>query len=142
MALDNTAGGMFKIISEALEKDANRALRPFGITSSQVAVLMMIKNAPGEKAALKEIERNFHFSQPTVHGLVARLEDKGMVFTFFEEGNKKIRVAGVSEKGKKCLSLTEKNMAETEERILAPLSKEEKEKFLLYLSKVKDALLK
>lgn len=137
----NTAGGMFKMINETLEKDANNTLRPFGITASQITVLMLIKNSPCEQLTFKEIEHLLHCAQPTVHGLVNRLEEKNMVFSFTDENDKRVRSVKLSEKGKSCLEDAEKHMVETDKKILSSLNKKEQKQFLEYLSRVMNAII-
>ncbi|MGN0799630.1 MAG: MarR family winged helix-turn-helix transcriptional regulator [Christensenellales bacterium] len=140
MNVNNTAGGMIKMINEALERDANNNLRSAGITMSQITVLLMLNQSAEGTLTLKEVEKGLHCAQSTAHGLITRLEEKGFVMSAGDPDDKRIRVISITEKGINCCREAESQMKETEERILKPLSPAEQEQFLTCLSKVKKAL--
>lgn len=139
--VNNTAGGMIKMINEALERDANNNLRSSGTTMSQITVLLMLNENADGTLTLKEIEHSLHCAQSTAHGLITRLEEKGFVISNGDPDDKRIRVVSITEKGIGCCRDAEEQMMQTEKRILQSLSKEEQKQFLTYLSKVKNTLI-
>ena len=67
-------GFMFKQINTIYEKEFNNRLRKLGITSSQCAVLDYLFNASIEEVTQKDIEKALNLKNPTVTGILKRLE--------------------------------------------------------------------
>lgn len=141
MKANYTAGGMIKQINEALERDANNSLRTTGLTMSQLSVLLQLDDRSNGTMTLKEVERALHCAQSTAHGLVTRLEDKGLIASTGDSADKRIRVIQITETGKSYCRDAEQRMKRVEDRILHPLSDTERQQFLTCLSKVKNALV-
>ena len=131
-----TAGGMIKQINEAFEKNANNSLRDKGLTMSQFRVLLLLNFNPEGLLTLKEIEKALMCAQSTVHGLVGRLEEKNLVAACGDPADKRIRIIGITEKGRGYCKEARLHMKEVEGEILSPLNDEEKKQFMTYLSKI------
>lgn len=76
-----TIGFMFKQINNIYEKEFNNRLRTLGITSSQCAVLDYLFESRKEEVTQRDIEKGLSLKNPTVTGLLKRLEEKGFVLT-------------------------------------------------------------
>ena len=74
----NFCGLLIKQIHDAIGKHVNNELREKELTLSQVRVLMELGDNSGGAMPLKELERRLHVAQPTVVGIVHRLEEKGV----------------------------------------------------------------
>lgn len=61
------------------DKLSNQILTPYDLTSSQFKILMVLYNAPGESVRQTDIETKFSLTNPTVTGLVQKLEAKDLV---------------------------------------------------------------
>lgn len=76
-----TIGFMFKQINNIYEKEFNNRLRTLGITSSQCAVLDYLFESRKEEVTQRDIEKGLSLKNPTVTGLLKRLEEKGFILT-------------------------------------------------------------
>lgn len=140
MRKENTCGAILKQIHDALEKNANNGLRSQGITMVQVSMLMALEDAPDGQRSLKELEQLFHVAQSTTAGVVARLEQKGLVEGFKSSEDKRIKMVRITSAGRECCRHTEQHMIEMEERLVSGLTEEENSMLYSLLQKVCDAL--
>lgn len=73
---------MFKQINNIYEKEFNNLLRGIGITSSQCAVLDYLLGSSKEFMNQKDIEKALSLKNPTVTGILKRLDEKGSFWRF------------------------------------------------------------
>ena len=74
-----TIGFMFKQINNVYEKEFNNRLRTLGITASQCAVLDYLFVSSKEAVTQRDIEKALCLRNPTVTGLLKRLDEKGFI---------------------------------------------------------------
>lgn len=79
------------------DKYANQLLAPYQLTSSQFRILMILYKAPVCSVRQADIETAFSMTNPTVTGLIHRLEKSGLVE----------RIENPKDKRSKLLALTE-----------------------------------
>ena len=91
-------GFLFKQINTVYEKDINNQLKGIGITSSQCEVLDYLFHCDKEEVNQRDIEKALNLKNPTVTGLLQRLDEKGDVLI----------VPNAKDKRKKNVYLTEK----------------------------------
>ena len=91
-------GFMIKQINNVYEKDLNERLKTIGITASQCAVLDYLFHTSKEEVSQRDVERSLNLKNPTVTGLLKRLDEKGYILC----------VPNASDKRKKNIYLTEK----------------------------------
>ena len=91
-------GFTVKQINNIYEKDLNENLKQLGITESQCAVLYFLLHTNKEEVNQRDVERGLSLKNPTVTGLLKRLEEKGFIFC----------VPNTADKRKKNIFLTEK----------------------------------
>lgn len=91
-------GFTVKQINNVFEKDLNEKLRTIGITASQCAVLDYLFHTNQEEVSQRDVERHLSLKNPTVTGLLKRLDEKGFIFC----------VPNAVDKRKKNIYLTEK----------------------------------
>ena len=91
-------GFMIKQINNVYEKDLNERLRMIGITASQCAVLDFLFHTSKEEVSQRDVERALNLKNPTVTGLLKRLDEKGYILC----------VPNANDKRKKNIYLTEK----------------------------------
>ena len=115
-------------------------MRKTGMTLSQYTVLMPLEGQAEGAMTLKEIEKTLRCAQSTAHGLVTRLEEKGLVASSGDPEDKRIRVVRITEKGRSYCQEAKTRMQEMETRLLSPLSESERGQFLNYLSRIRDAI--
>lgn len=63
------------------------------MTISQSGVLVLLDKKSDKTASFKELEKSFGVSQPTMVGILSRLEQKGMVEVLADSKDKRIRRA-------------------------------------------------
>lgn len=94
----NDIGCLIKIIDKKIIKEINKNLVKFNLTATQEKVLWIIYY--GQKKGdvfQKDIERELDLSNPTVTGIVKRLEEKKMIK----------RISSSEDARYRCLTLTE-----------------------------------
>ena len=91
-------GFMIKQVNNVYEKDLNERLRMIGITASQCAVLDFLFHTSKEEVSQRDVERALNLKNPTVTGLLKRLDEKGYILC----------VPNANDKRKKNIYLTEK----------------------------------
>ena len=91
-------GFLFKQINTVYEKDINNQLKGIGITSSQCEVLDYLFHTEKDEVNQKDIEQALNLKNPTVTGILQRLEEKGYILI----------VPNGRDKRKKNVHLTEK----------------------------------
>lgn len=74
-------GFVVKQINNIYEKEFNNQLRGLGITASQAAVLDYLFNSSKEVVNQKDIEKALSLKNPTVTGILKRLDEKGFVLS-------------------------------------------------------------
>lgn len=72
-------GFLVKQINNVFEKDLNSKLKAIGVTSSQCAVLDYLFHTSKEEVSQRDVEQNLNLKNPTVTGLLKRLDEKGYV---------------------------------------------------------------
>ena len=91
-------GFLIKQINNVFEKELNERLRDTGITSSQCAVLDYLFHTSRAEVSQRDVEKNLNLKNPTVTGLLKRLDEKGYILC----------VPSANDKRKKNIYLTEK----------------------------------
>lgn len=96
---------LVKKSSLVFDKLSNQLLAPYDLTGSQFKILMMLYHTPEGSLRQTDIEAKFSMTNPTVTGLVQKLEAKELVR----------RMPHPADKRSKLLVLTEQAMARREE---------------------------
>lgn len=124
--MKNDVGYLIKSINDKLAARADAELKQFNLTMSQCRVFLYLSSRGGQ-ATQKEIEIFLDVAHPTVVGLVSRMEQNGYVTCWpCEDGrNKYVKLTPQAEAIDKDMQW---NQLENEERLLAPLSPEDRER--------------
>lgn len=141
MQAEDTAGNMIREINDELARRANNALRADGMTLSQMGVLVHLDEAPDGLMTIGELGRELHVTQPTMSGLVNRLEKKKLVKVLGDPADRRVRNILITEQGRGVCRRGEEHMRQHEERLLHDLAPDERGEFLRLLGKVRDGLL-
>ncbi len=70
---------LIKKLSLEIDKLANPILEPHDLTSSQFKILKLLLTSPENSVRQVDVERYFSMTNPTVTGLVQKLESKGLL---------------------------------------------------------------
>lgn len=130
------AGVYFKRIDEQLSRSANRGLRSAGITLSQLEVLTVLSEAGSVGMSLRQVEARLDVSQPTVAGLVRRLEDKGFVTVAIDEHDRRYRRVRITNRGRQVMHEADDQKQFHENLMLAGFSDKEKSQLMDYLARI------
>lgn len=133
-------GWYIKRIDNALEKEVNQNLQALNLTMQQNRILIQLAHAENHTLSLKSLEERFGAAQSTVAGLVSRLEKKGLVAALTDPADKRVKLARLTEDGVQLHAQGRQRVVDTEERLTALLSEEEKEQLLSCLKKVYEAV--
>ena len=96
---------LIKMSSLILDKHANQLLAPYDLTGSQFRILMLLYQSPSGNIRQIDIENEFLMTNPTVTGLVQKLEQKELIQ----------RIPNTEDRRSKLLVLTERAMEMKEE---------------------------
>lgn len=133
-------GLLIKQINDELRKNANNALRPEGMTIAQLDALVELDRTPGRQRSLKELEQLLHVAQSTAAGIIARLEQKGLVEGFGDAEDRRVKLVRITPAGGECVRAALHHRAETEEDLLSGLTETERDIFYSLLKKVRASL--
>ena len=92
-----TIGFMFKQINNVYEKEFNNRLRTLGITASQCAVLDYLFVSSKEAVTQRDIEKALCLRNPTVTGLLKRLDEKGFILVVPSNKDKRCKYIYLTE---------------------------------------------
>ncbi|MGM9625166.1 MAG: MarR family winged helix-turn-helix transcriptional regulator [Eubacteriales bacterium] len=129
-------GLLFKQIHDGLEKRANNQLRASDLTMMQVSVLIALNGSPEKQLSMKEIEHHFQVAQPTITGIISRMEKKGLVESSQDSSDKRMKRIRMTPSGEKYLAEAEINMHEAEEILMQGFTDEERTLFHSLLTRV------
>lgn len=138
--MKQTCGMMIKQLHDCLERDTNNNLRSQELTMAQGGALIVLHNMEEKQMPLKELERRMHVAQSTAAGIVVRLEQKGFVESFGDPADRRIKMVRMTPKGEECCHEADRNMEQTEEKLLHPLTEDERKTLLSLLAKVCDGM--
>ena len=140
MSNSDDIGMLIKQINDLLQKNANNILKKEGLTATQVGLLTALVSAKGCDLTLKELEKQLHVSQPTVHGVVKRLTEKKLVECFDDPDNRRVKHVMLTERGLEQTERGRIHMNEAEELLTKNLSAEEQRGLREILMKVRDGI--
>lgn len=93
-----TIGFLIRQINNVYEKDFNQMLKRIGITSSQCEVLDYLFHTSKEEVTQRDIEKHLNLKNPTVTGILKRLEENGFVFIVPSSKDKRCKNIYLTEK--------------------------------------------
>lgn len=127
---------MIKRVNEAFECKVNNELMELGLTSSQMKVLVVLNEQPDGTATLKDLEHFFGVAQATAAGLASRLEKKGLIESYQDSMDRRVKHLRLSEEGLRICEYTREYMDESERWLTASLDEEEEAQFYRLLRKI------
>ena len=129
---------VFKRIKEMIEKHGNSNLKEIGLTIGQGSILLYISEQG--QASMKEIEKVFHVSQPTIVGIIARLIKSGLVESFGVASDKRVKIVKLTHYGQQRVNEIGVAMKKTEDTLFSALTEDEKDIFGTLLAKIGNSL--
>lgn len=118
-------GFLVKQINNVFEKELNDRLRGIGITSSQCAVLDYLFHTNKEEVSQRDVERNLNLKNPTVTGLLKRLDEKGYILCVPNEEDKRKKNIYLTEEAYDIQRRMEADRKKLDKRLTMGMSKKE-----------------
>lgn len=129
-------GFIIKQINNIYEKELTGRLKMLGITSSQCAVLNYLFQSNQEHVTQREIEKQLNLKNPTVTGLLKRLDEKGFLFCVQSTSDKRCKNIYLTEKAFDIQKKMESDRKKLDKRLTIGMTKKEEEALRRGLAKV------
>ena len=131
------AGLLIKFLNNAIINEINRQLVKFNMTGAQHEILVFIhRNGRDNDVFQKDIEKHFKLTNPTVTGIVKRLEEKGMIMRSPSSEDARYKCLHVTNKGEELLKCSfECGIKKVEDKLVSNMTKEEEKQFKEFLYK-------
>ena len=131
-----TIGFLVKQINNIYEKDFNRMLKSIGITSSQCAVLDYLFHSSKEEITQRDIERHLSLKNPTVTGLLKRLDEKGFILSVPSTTDKRCKNIYLTEKAYDIQKMMEASRKKSDRQLTMGMTQKEVQALKKALEKV------
>ena len=97
-------GLLIKFLNNSITNEINRNLLKFNLTATQHEVLVYIlKNENKRDVFQKDVEKHLKLTNPTITGIIKRLEEKGMIVRCASTGDARCKCLHVTEEGHNIL---------------------------------------
>ncbi len=117
----------------------NKDFAIYDLTAEQARVLMYIAfEMRGEKVRQVDIEKRFSLSNPTVTGIVQRMEGKGYLSRLSSETDKRCKEIALTEKAIEVTQEIKHKREVGDREMLTGFSEQEKEELLNYLIRLNE----
>lgn len=128
----------FKLINNYIEKQLNENLAKYNLTRSQIDILVFLKKSEKNEKEVnqKDIEKNLSLRNPTITGLLDRLEIKGYIKREVSSIDKRYRKIVLTQSSYEILDDGKEQIKSIEKKLLKTLDKEEIENLNSILNKI------
>ena len=127
---------LLKQLHDVQEKNINNTLRNLDLTFSQINVLRALVHSADKQMSLKELEKILHVAQSTTARIVTKMESKGLIDSFSDVSDKRIKYIRLTQYGEQYSSNAKQKLEEEETRLLSSLTETEKMVFISLLQKI------
>lgn len=122
---DKKLGYYFKVMANELARNRNKDLERLDLTSSQCDILLYLIAHNKEEVNQRDIEQFFKLSNPTISGILDRLEAKGFIIRKQSSKDARSKQIELTEKSMQVHHHMKKKMQELEKQLLQNVSSEE-----------------
>ncbi len=129
-----------RIISNKFRELWDRNLQKYNLTGVQMEVLCYLKCNPDKEIHQREIEYWFQLKNPTVTGILNRLEEKEYITRRRNPEDGRYRIIEVTDKGNQVMDALGKESKGLDERIYDCMTDEEQAKLLELLDRILKAV--
>ena len=136
----HSLGAMLKFASRLLEKSFNDRMIFYNVTRSQMDLLGYVyeRNREGKEVNQVDIEKHLNLKNPTVSGLIKRLEKKEYIKRELSSKGANFKSIFITNRGIELFKTNRKIAKEIEKEMFSILTKEEKEQLERILGKIID----
>jgi DNA-binding MarR family transcriptional regulator len=125
-------------ISQAIDVWSRHLLQNYGLTSPQLAMLREIQ--AGKNVSTGTLATALHLSQPTVTGILTRLEQRGLITRVRSEDDRRNVLATVTEQGRELAAKAPQLLRESFCQELVKLPVAEQQQILATLQTVAEMM--
>lgn len=118
-------GLIFKKIYNNIDTKRNELLKDIGLTATQADILMYLFFCSKEKINQRDIENKFHIKNPTVTGILKRMEEKEFINCIIDENDKRFKKILLTKKSIKIRDCLNKHKEEMEYILTSHMTLEE-----------------
>lgn len=130
-------GGLFKLIHIGFEVNCNKHLNKYNLTLAQMDMLMYLNCHSDVEVIQRDLELAFKLKNPTVTGILNRLEEKGLILRKKNKDDKRYRIIEMTEKGREIVKTVKSEFEEIESKyILKDFDDDEKKELVKLLRRV------
>jgi MarR family transcriptional regulator, repressor for mepA len=134
-------GYWLKQLGNVMEQSRNKRVAPMELTSSQMEVILFLAVNKDEEVNQIDVEKYMHCSNPTVTGIVKRLEAKEFIVRLPSKRDKRYKRLVLTDKALKLLEEGNAERIREESKLLQGFSEEEQKAALSYVKRMIDNLL-
>ena len=138
MKEEKKLGAYFKSITNTLDRKFNRDLEEFDLTSSQANLLLFLFFNRDKEISQTDIQDKFNLTNPTVTGILKRLESKGFISRSVSISDGRRKVIKVTEKSTNLDKKLMEGVIEVEAQMTCGFSEQEKKLLEALLQRVLD----
>lgn len=113
-----------KMIEHLAKRIGNAHLNTIGLTQSQADIIVFARESD-KKIHQRDIERALNYSNPTITGLLNRLEQKGLITRTVDVNDLRMRLISLTNAALSIVEEIYRSIQETEKKLLAGFSKQE-----------------
>lgn len=136
----NTINKQLKMLQKTFEERRNKHLLKYNLTSSQQEILFYLGFHEGEPIHQREIEKWFRLKNPTVTGILNRLEEKGFIVRKTKEDDKRFRMIELTEKSRCLMQEMCEEMWQMDDKIYSCMTAEERSQLSGLLDRILNSL--
>lgn len=125
-----------RMISNKFREVGDKNLQKYNLTAAQLDILIYLKCNGEKEIHQRQIEKWFQLKNPTVTGLLNRLEEKRFIVRKTNPEDRRYRVIELTETGDRLLGQLWEDAWNLENRIYSKLSKEEQKTLMALLDRI------
>ena len=127
-----------KKIFQTMEKNLNKELEIIDLTSMQAHVLIYLYKNKNNIINQRDIEREFELTNPTVNGILNRLENKGFIKRVVSHIDARNKVISLTDKSVLLINNMKKSAEKMESKMTLGINKDELDIFYRVIKKMFD----
>ena len=127
---------LFKMVHNVLVEEFNQRVKKLELTSAQVLVLGCLDSAKDKDTCQKDLEESLYLSNPTITGILKRLEAKGFIERKTWEKDARYKQIYLTSKATEIKEEMQDCMMDVWGRFLSCLTQEEVDTLIALLYKI------
>ncbi len=130
-----------KMVEHLAKRIGDEHLKQIDLTQSQADVIVLLAHESEKVFRQRDIESALNYSNPTVTGLINRLEQKGFIVRRVDPEDSRARIISLTDKALEIIEEIYESIRQTEQMLLDGFSEEEVELLQPLMSRIaKNAL--